>query len=258
MRKLYFIVPLVLLLLTSCETREDINSNKNQSPEVYLSIEKKGDYVVELVDTVKMSESAVYYFKSLDDSNLGLVHTIDLEFLDKNLEIKDSVSVILNESTNQLLVENVLNYKKVNQDFYSFNIYLTVTDIYGLTSMAKLTIILIPNRPAVPVAEFYQISNTEYEISAKNSYDVDNDEIVAYEYLIEGKVIYNKPGYEGEYETLANPNPGHAGTGGTYIISTPLSSIKHDFQIEFLSDFKVYIRVKDSRGLWSSWSMFSL
>jgi hypothetical protein len=56
MKKLYFIIPLILLI-TSCETREDINKNKNKSPEVYLSLDKADNYVKELVDTLKMSES---------------------------------------------------------------------------------------------------------------------------------------------------------------------------------------------------------
>ena len=72
---------------------------------------------------------------------------------------------------------------------------------------------------------------------ADASIDPDGDEVVAYEYLIGGKVIYNKAGYEGDYETVANPNPGHAGTEGTYIISTPLSSIKHKGRRKCLKDF---------------------
>lgn len=257
MRKLYFIIPLILLI-TSCETREDINRNKNKSPEVYLSLDKTGEYVVELVDTLKMSESAVYYFKSSDDSELSLMHSIELEFTDNKLDFKDSVFVSIDESSGQLLVNNILDYKRITQDTYSFNVYLLVTDTYGVSSKAKLTIVLRSNRPAEPKVEFFQISTTEYEIFADASIDPDGDEVVAYEYLIGGKVIYNKAGYEGDYETVANPNPGHAGTEGTYIISTPLSSIKHNFQVENVGDFKIYVRVKDSRGLWSAWSQFSL
>lgn len=257
MKKLYFIIPLILLI-TSCETREDINRNKNKSPEVYLSLDKSDNYVKELVDTLKMSESAVYYFKSSDDSNLSLMHSVELEFVDNKLDFKDSVLVSLNEASGELVVENILDSKRITEDTYSFNVYLLATDIYGMSSKAKLTIVLRSNRSAVPNVEFSQISATEYEISAENSIDPDGDEIVAYEYLIDGKIIYNKAGYEGEYETVANPNPGHAGTEGTYIISTPLSSIKHNFQVENVNDFKVYVRVKDSRGLWSSWYQFSL
>ncbi len=257
MRKLLFIIPLILLF-ASCETREDINKNKNKSPEVYLSLDKAGAYELEIVDTLKMSESAVYYFKSSDDSDLALLHSVQKEFIDSKLDFKDSVSVTINESAGELLVSNTLDYKRITHETYSFNIYLLVTDIYGLSSKAKLTVVLRSNRPPVPKVEFSQISTTEYEITADESFDPDGDDIIAYEYLIDGKLIYTKAGYEGDYESIANPNPGHAGTEGTYIISTPLSGIKHNFQVENVGDFKVYVRVKDSRGLWSAWSQFSL
>jgi hypothetical protein len=257
MRKIYFII-LLALFIVSCETREDINKKRNTPPQIYVGVNDNDINEVELSDTLKRKDVSTYYFRSIDDSNLNMNHVLELEFLGENSVIKDSVTVDINVRTNEIRVQCNLNDKTINNTSYKFNIYIVAIDNFGQSSKAKISITLIEDRLPIPQVTFNKISNTEYEISAKDSYDVDNDEIVAYEYLIEGKVIYNKPGYEGEYETLANPNPGHAGTGGTYIISTPLSSIKHDFQIEFLSDFKVYIRVKDSRGLWSSWSMFSL
>ena len=148
MRKLYFIIPLILLF-ASCETREDINKNKNKSPEVYLSLDKAGAYELEIVDTLKMSESAVYYFKSSDDSDLALLHSVQKEFIDSKLDFKDSVSVTINEPAGELLVSNTLDYKRITQETYSFNIYLLVTDIYGLSSKAKLTVVLRSNRPPV-------------------------------------------------------------------------------------------------------------
>lgn len=257
MKKLYFII-LLALFITSCETREDINMGRNTSPEIYVGKTDKDINLVALTDTLKKTDSSIYYFKSLDDSNLSLVHALELEFLDENATIKDSVTVNINEQRGEIQVLTNLNDKTINGISYKFNIYIVVMDNFGLTSKAKISITLIENRPPVPQVTFNKISNTEYEISAVNSIDPDGDAIVAYEYLIDGKIIYNKPGYEGEYETVANPNPGHAGTEGTYIISTPLSSVKHNFQVENVNDFKIYVRVKDARGLWSSWSLFSL
>lgn len=257
MRKLYFII-LLAVLIASCETREDINKKRNTSPEIYVGKTDKGVNFIELADTLKKTDESTYYFMSLDDSNLNLAHTLELEFPEASTSIKDSVFVTINEQTGEVYVSTNLNDKTICNTSYKFNIYIVVVDNFGLSAKAKISITLIENRPPVPQVTFNKISTTEYEILAKKSYDPDDDAIVAYEYLIEGKVIYNKPGYEGEYDTVANPNPGHAATEGTYIISTPLSSIKHNFQVENVNDFKVYVRVKDSRGLWSSWSQFSL
>ena len=257
MKKIYFIISLVLLI-TSCETREDINMKRNTSPQVYVGFNEKDTNLTEISDTLKKSDYSVYYFKSIDDTNTILSHSLEIEFLGENSNIKDSTSVGIDEVTGVVFVQSNLSEKTTNNISHRFNIYVVVVDNFGLSDKAKISITLIENRAAVPVFTFNKISDTEYEISAEDSYDPDNDAIVAYEYLIDGKIIYNKIGYEGEYESIANPNPGHAATGGTYIISTPLSSIKHNFQVENVNDFKVYIRVKDSRGLWSQWSLFSL
>lgn len=257
MRKIYFII-LFALFIASCETREDINKKRNTPPQIYVSDTNKEINLVEIADTLKKKDSSIYYFKSIDDSDLNISYMLELEFPGENSVIKDSVIVDINEHTKEIHVQSNLNDKTISNTSYSFNIYIVVIDNFGLTSKAKIAITLIENRPPVPHVSFNKISNTEYEISAEESFDLDLEKIVAYEYLIDGKIIYNKPGYEGEYETTANPNPGHAATGGTYIISTPLSSIKHNFQVENVNDFKVYVRVKDSRGLWSQWSMSSL
>lgn len=255
MKKLYFII-LLAVFITSCETREDINMRRNTPPQIYVGKNNKDISVVELSDTIKKVGLSTYYFKSTDDSNLQLTHTLEMEFPDENSNIKDSVSVVINEQTNEIQVKTNLNDK--HSTSYNFSIYVVATDIFGQTSKAKIFMTIIGNRAPVPQVTFNQISETEYEISAKDSYDLDGEKIQAYEYLINGTIIYSKSGYEGDYDDIANPNPGHAATGGTYIISTPLSSIKHNFQVENVNDFKVYIRVKDSRGLWSQWSLFSL
>ena len=257
MKKLYFII-LLAVFITSCETREDINMKRNISPQIYVGLSEKDINLVEVSDTLKKTDSSVYYFKSIDDSNSILSHTLEVEFLDENSNIKDSVIVSINEVTGEIYVQSNLSEKTINNVSHSFNVYVVVVDNFGLSAKAKISITIIENRAPIPQVNFNKISDTEYEISAEDSYDPDKESIVAYEYLIEGKILYNKPGYEGEYESIANPNPGHAATGGTYIISTPLSSIKHNFQVENVNDFKVYIRVKDSRGLWSQWSLFSL
>ena len=40
MKKLYFII-LLALLITSCETREDINMRRNTSPEIYVGMNEE-------------------------------------------------------------------------------------------------------------------------------------------------------------------------------------------------------------------------
>ncbi len=257
MKKLYFII-LIVLTIISCETREDINQRRNTPPEIFVGKYDKDINLLELADTLKRTDSSTYYFSSVDDSSLDLTYMLELDISNESSSIKDSVEIILDEKTKQIKVQSNLNDKTINNIEHSFSIYIIAVDNFGLTAKAKISIKLLENRPPIPQVTFNELSSTEYEISADESVDPDGDKIIAYEYLIDGKVIYNKAGYEGEYETVANPNPGHAGTGGTYIISTPLSSIKHNFQVENVNDFKIYVRVKDEQGLWSSWSQFSL
>ena len=115
MKKIYFLI-LLAVFITSCETREDINMKRNTSPEIYVSKTDNNVNLVELTDTLKKTDSSVYYFKSLDDSNINLTHTLELEFLDENATIKDSVTVNINEQRGEIQVITNLNDKTINLD----------------------------------------------------------------------------------------------------------------------------------------------
>jgi hypothetical protein len=165
MKKIYFIISLVLLI-TSCETREDINMKRNTSPQVYVGFNEKDTNLTEISDTLKKSDYSVYYFKSIDDTNTILSHSLEIEFLGENSNIKDSISVGIDEVTGVVFVQSNLSEKTTNNISHCFNIYVVVVDNFGLSAKAKISITLIENRAAVPVFTFNKISDTEYEISA--------------------------------------------------------------------------------------------
>jgi len=108
------------------------------------------------------------------------------------------------------------------------------------------------NEPPVPSIKLDLIKDMEYMISSDKTTDPDGDTIVAYEYLIDGTIDYDRSSYEVENPNSISPNPGMAASEGTYIISTPLTSVKHAFQTA--GTHIIAVRAKDALGLWSKWN----
>lgn len=78
--------------------------------------------------------------------------------------------------------------------------------------------------------------------------DPDGDEVVLYEYLIDGHPL-GRRGYEFE-EEHPSPQSGRGGYDGTYV-STTRNCIFHAFQS--LGEHVIAVRCKDRWGFWSDW-----
>ena len=131
-----------------------------------------------------------------------------------------------------------------------------MADYYGDIGEAVLNVTDYDNNPPIPVISTSVIQQMEYAINAAQTTDPDSDYVVAYEYLIDGEITTDKYGYENSDNPKDLLNPGMAGIKGTYIISTPLSVVKHVFQTS--GTHVIYVRAKDSLGLWSKWSRLNI
>ena len=59
MKKIYFIISLVLLI-TSCETREDINMKRNTPPQIYVGYDAANVSLVEISETLRKTDFSVF------------------------------------------------------------------------------------------------------------------------------------------------------------------------------------------------------
>ena len=140
-------------------------------------------------------------------------------------------------------------------------VVLIYHDYYGKSSSSSMRLHVRSNQPPVvniactPLTENGADPHYEYAISAQESYDPDGDDIVAYEYLIDGKVrgVTEGMGYDFIQSQVGD---GLAGTGGTYIYATSLSSVKHAFQSD--GAHVIRVRCKDSKGMWSRWQLLQI
>jgi len=245
-----------ILVLASCETRKDIFHQFNSAAEVYLS-SKPRDFSQKLKSislTLRHGEQRTIYFDYEDDyKSSGIKMEYAIFFEGQNI---DYIKCIFDTDARKIVIEDTLPKNTLNEKISKFSVKIYVYDYYGDRGEAEIKVVDYSNVPPIPAIEVTQISGMEYTISAQKSVDGDGDDVVSFEYLIDGEPTIIKAGYENSDDKYDLINPGMAGKKGTYIISTPLSSVKHAFQST--GTHNIYVRVKDALGLWCKWEAMSI
>lgn len=239
--------------VSGCESRDDIFKINNTVPAVTLSATSSMSGAVSAIDTtMRYSEAIVLYYAISDNfigdgENPGVSVTVD----DDGIEVE----TYIDKSRNMIMIKELSLPTRESPVSGKATVRVIAQDYYASQGEAVVNIDINANR--APVADFTveQISGAagmDYTISAANSSDPDGDGIVAYEYLIDGTVKYDETGYENDEEGQFCVNPGHAASGGTYIIATELSSANHVFQSA--GSHTVAVRAKDGLGMWGRWT----
>lgn len=144
----------------------------------------------------------------------------------------------------------VTNLDKIAPVLNTANMIMELEDAFRNTFYCHVKINFLGDIAPIPVLDIKDIEGNPMEkvFDLSKSYDKDGN-VVKYEFCIDGEIIdYKLPTYD--CDPLGTPS-GKGAYGGTYIVSTTLSEIKHAFQKE--GEHVVYYRCMDDLGLWSLW-----
>ena len=258
----------LLLLLTGCETREDIFSRRNQAPELYLSLSPDlSDTTQSIEMDLRRGDRMQVYFVLSDDQDPAFLEDLQLTYTEIYKGRWDDSYRCDDEGLELYWSQNTITigyWHREDLDVDDFadkqlRINVTVKDAYQAESKAYIYVTLRGDQApdvriqttACPMVDQYGgISYREgytYQIDASQSVDPEGDAIVSYEYAFDAESF---PEWS-ERAHRKNSEDTPPVTGGTYIQATSLSSVYHVFQSS--GTHKVYVRCLDSWGMWSAW-----
>ncbi|NCC98214.1 MAG: hypothetical protein EOL95_00725 [Bacteroidia bacterium] len=240
------------ICFTSCESRVDLFHTLNKSPKICLSegLRDFSDSLQNINLIIRHGEEKIVYFDYEDDF-LGNESAVTYAVL--NIQgTQDYISYELYPEAGRLVIKDILPTATLLDKIVKMTITVYVSDYYGDKGEAVINLLSCDNEPPIPNIKLTLIKDMEYVVSSDQTIDPDGDNVVAYEYLFDGTIDFDKPGYEIETQMSVSPNPGMAASEGTYIIATPLSSVKYAFQSA--GTHIIAMRAKDALGLWSKWS----
>ena len=251
----YFMLLITLMGTLSCENRSDVFKDGNTAPIVLLSDNEEMDKANDTLQvSMRYGESCVLYYEYNDN----YITKDSLVFGTSIYEGKqNSISVRRIAHSNKIVVENILPLNTLTDTITKAIIQVGVEDYYQVQGSAWIQVKIHANQPPAPTLSIEKRNSMEYKISAQKTTDPENDNIVAFEYVIglpsAEEIVYNAIGYETDNFNVYTPNvnPGRAAKGGTYIVATPLQTIYHIFQSA--GTYSVSVRAKDGIGLWSKW-----
>lgn len=250
MRK-YIIAISALCVLASCESRKDVYELNNKEPQVSLSL--KADFI-DCADTVNVSlrhgKSSYVFYRMTDDRPdfLG-----PLQITNICPQYEGSLFLTALKANDGITIQVADTSDRICRDIQHHTVFeCSVQDYYGKEGKAYINVTSVRNNTPVVSFTIEKISGMEYEVKTGCT-DPDGDGIVLYEYLFDGEVIFNEDAFEIDNPAPGQPcaNPGRAAIGGTYIVGTTLTHVKHSFQ--YGGVHTVYVRCKDSDGLWCKW-----
>ncbi|MCQ2351558.1 MAG: hypothetical protein MJ003_06250 [Paludibacteraceae bacterium] len=244
------------IFIVSCETRKDIFHQYNSVPKVYVSSQSRlcNEKQSEISILLRHGQTSTLFFDFDDDYKESGIN-IDFAVFNEGTTL-DYVICNLDKESRKLTISDTLSSNTLNDKVLKFSVKIYVSDYYGDRGEASINVMDCDNEPPSPMISVSNIQGMEYLIDASKTSDIEQDEVIAYEYLIDGEPTIMKMGYENQSVKNDLLNPGMAGMAGTYIISTQLSSVKHAFQS--IGTHIIYVRAKDSLGLWSSWKSINV
>ncbi len=257
MKKLLFsILTGALLFLCACENRSDVFKDNNAAPIILLADNEHMDLANDTFYlNMRYGEKHLLYYQYNDD-----------------YQVKDSLlfGIITHEGklnalqarkvgqTHKILIESLLPTTTLTDTITKATIQVGLEDYYQSRGSAWIKVSICANQPPTPSFTIVQKENKEYRIDASSTIDPENDNVVAYEFVIgtqdASELVFNQMGYETKdfNPYVPNANAGRAAKGGTYIVASPIYSVYHIFQAP--GTYSVSVRAKDALGLWSKWS----
>ena len=256
------------LLLCACESREDVFSHRNQTPEVMISLSPDfADSTATLEMAMRFGEQRKIYFHIADDNlqnsenpfELGYsAQIVDAIVVDAETaqKVKGDLEVAL--SGDMIYLTQLSDKHQRLASVVRYTVELICRDAYDVESKATILLTVSENKaPDVSLAYAPVSTNDTYSgqtytegwgyVLTATATDPDGDEIVAYEYLFaeDNEVRVSAAAMESNYLTTA------AASGGSYIRVTTLTEVYHIFQRT--GNKSVWVRAKDAFGMWSAW-----
>ena len=256
------------LLLCACESREDVFSHRNQTPEVMISLSPDfADSTATLEMAMRFGEQRKIYFHIADDNlqnsenpfELGYsAQIVDAIVVDAETaqKVKGDLEVAL--SGDMIYLTQLSDKHQRLASVVRYTVELICRDAYDVESKATILLTVSENKaPDVSLAYAPVSTNDTYSgqtytegwgyVLTATATDPDGDEIVAYEYLFaeDNEVTVSAAAMESNYLTTA------AASGGSYIRVTTLTEVYHIFQRT--GNKSVWVRAKDAFGMWSAW-----
>lgn len=213
-----------LLLLASCDDREQWIEDLNAAPQLTLTGESENDTLSTRLKYIAECDNCKEIRYNAQDPD-GSINSITYQLIKGDGEVRQNDQAVDKLGTNQ----TVFYYKPLKYGEHLLEI--TATDNFGLSDISYLLIDVFENEQPIATLSIEQDKDgiyTEFILDASGSVDGDAE----YGGFIRG--------YHYEIE---NPN------GSTKIIDTPLAIITESFPGQ--GTYNVYLNVIDSDGAYS-------
>jgi len=287
-RNIFFLIICLSSILSSCDTREDYYELFGEEPIIKLKTDNDSTIDGKKYVVINMrwgEEKDVFYefwdkYGDLKDIVLSTCTGLGAAAFDYtyyyNRETKSFNQNHLSFNLDKEKKCITIKEKTTSIDYFynqtgvyftgssmtpeaSFEFTLKVRNILNIESSVNIYLRIQPNTEPAPLIDvsdtddplIKKITVTPSHFPYRGQYAIFEDDIVLYEYNIDGTIIYCHG-----YDLPGNSQRDYIGVGkaaynGTYILGTKLSTINHVFQR--IGSHVIYVRCQDSWGCWSSW-----
>ena len=193
MKKVYFIVSIVLLALLGCDQTQDFIHTLNERPTINFM--DGGDEPI-VQDSIKLglkiSQEKYPVRLRVYDANNNIREVIYIQLVGIGVLVQGSDTVVGN---NIAISTDILQFEYYPRNLGLHKMRLTVIDNFGQSNSVTLELMAFENLPpeaAFKVSKVGQRSPLEYKIDASESFDRDErfgGGISEYEFGVQGKIF---------------------------------------------------------------------